>query len=471
MKHLLRTILLVGILCMAGCKEDEPQMVSFPEETLESPSYGWTYNLGIEANCLWSIRTESSKVRIEPSSGEGNSTVILHLPENKTYDDITFRITITSEDGTSSDVLTITQKERIGLAVGEVSQIPEGGATIDIPVKTNEPSLSVTCPDWVSLISSRALKDYTYTFAIQPNKTGGVRTGRIHFRGNDTDDSINIMQDSYAPTGASLQDDISIVSSKSFKTRILLEPEYADFSKLGIKTSGGCDASVENEHLHVNLPGYGKYGVSLMSYNKVLCNTEIERFPPNPLYPEELQEVYLGQSNFLYYSYYSKDYIVRSSNENVIVIDKDGKPRAVGYGTATVSVTHPKADCYGEQFFKVEPFLLEARVGWFEQKWDGSFDIQFAARAEGPANMSFDGFVVIDKNGRAIVLNDGIVKSNNGGDFRLYTVRTDAINARQDGYPNVLEALRGTKIMVQVNFGGNVFQRTAPVDVMTVAFY
>lgn len=240
MKTILKTLLLVAVLCLAGCSGDDPQSVAFADETLESPSFGWTYNLNIEANCLWSISTETSGIRIESSSGEGSSTVVLHLMENKTYDDSTHRITITSEDGTSSDILTIVQKAMTGIEVGKTDMISEEGGTFTIPVKTNDEITSVDTPDWITFTSSRALTSYTYEFTAEPNRTGAVRSGTVTLKGKELSKNIEVTQDSYTPTDVEIPELLAssfILEEAKYEDvsiTVKATPEYADASKLSV---------------------------------------------------------------------------------------------------------------------------------------------------------------------------------------------------------------------------------------------
>ena len=468
----MKTVLLLALLCLAGCKSEEAPYLEVSTDKTEVDCTEETLTVTVSSNGSWRTVLDKGNTYIGSMEGEGPGTVIFELPGNKTYDDVIYTLNTQSTDGSMSDTKTILQKASIGLEVKGISQIPEGGATVDIPVKTNDNITSVETPDWITFTSSRALTSYTYTFKVEPNKTGAVRKGTVRFKGNATEKAVEVTQDSYAPTGVSFKDDLSFVTAESFGTGILLEPEYADPSKLTVKTSGNCKASIENGELNVTLTDYGTYSITIFSYNQEIAKVKGERVAPNPFYEGETQEAYLGQSDFLKYRYYSKDYTLRSSNPGVVAIGSDGKPRAVGTGTATITATHPKVDCYGTQTVKVEPFLLESRIGIELEKSNGIFDVRFAARVEGPAGMSCDGFVVTDRNGYVKILDKGNFKYHMMGETGcFYTIATDAISVSRNGYHNVEEALEGYRMMVQTTINGKTYQRTVPINTRHVAFY
>ena len=138
MKHLLRTILLLGILCMAGCKEEEPQSVAFKVRALNVGNKQETLELGIQANCQWYTITDSRFIETNENTGNGDAVISLTVHPNHQYEDLTHEIIICSEDGTSNDILTIKQESKKGLIAGRVDMISEEGGVFKFPVNTNE---------------------------------------------------------------------------------------------------------------------------------------------------------------------------------------------------------------------------------------------------------------------------------------------------------------------------------------------
>lgn len=463
--------LLMAVLCLCGCSsESDPQSVAFSMDEYEFDANGGTLDVKITANCIWYIVGSFNRI-VNLQNGEGDTTLRVTIPQNTSYDGITYTIPINSEDGTSSDVLVIRQKAGIGMEIGEVGMIPAEGGSFTIPVRTNDESVQVETPEWITFTSSRALTGYTYSFTAEPNKTGAVRGGTVTLKGSTLSKSVEVEQDSYAPTGVELREYPNYISSKEFATEISLIPEYADYSKLGIKRSANCIALIENDTLSLSLTDYGKFTVYFLSDDKEIERVDGEYIPSSIFSLEETQEVYLGQSDFLSYWYYTSDYILKSSDESVVEIDEHGKPYAVGFGSSVISVTHPEVDVYDEVEVKVEPFLIESGIGWLGETGNGTFDVNFAARLEGPYGMTCSGFLISDKDGYVEILNEGNISySSLGETASIVKIWSNTINVSRAGYSNILDALEGYRLMAEVVIDGKVYQRTVRISMSQVSY-
>lgn len=391
MKTILKTLLLMTVLCLAGCSSEDPQSVAFADETLESPSYGWTYNLSIEANCPWIISTGTSGIRIESSSGEGSSTVILHLAENKTYDDITHRVTVTSEDGTSSDILTIVQKAATGIEAEKTDMVSEEGGTFAIPVKTNDNITSVDTPDWITFTSSRALTSYTYEFTAEPNRTGAVRSGTVTLKGKELSKNIEVKQDSYAPTGidaSSIPDMIPVLYSYETMTttpvsyKLHIEPEYADPSKISVNSQFPtiCDAKVVGDSIRFDFKysgwGYGQYiTFTFFSGGKEIAKKKVEPVNGDIGIIKGRREFYLGEEFEIQVMIPEKYYTTTVSDTKAIKILSPNKFRAEKTGTYTISFTNLASGISTDIPVTISKCITKAYMSYCYD-WGSMWDVQ-----------------------------------------------------------------------------------------------
>ena len=187
----------MAVLCMVGCsEEEEPQRVSFSFREVEVESQCDPVKMIVNANCSWHIQSDNRSLGFSAYNGTGTDTITITVPENDKYETVTYRATIFSDDRTSTDQLIVKQKEKPGLEMGNTLGISEAGGVIELPVKTNDKIVSVKTPDWITFTSSRALTGYTYTFTVEPNKTGEKRSGFIWIYGERTSDCSYISQDS-----------------------------------------------------------------------------------------------------------------------------------------------------------------------------------------------------------------------------------------------------------------------------------
>lgn len=466
MKKFISFILLLGMVCLAGCKED--QVVSFAVKEMNVGPDATRMNVKIEANCSWTVKDESNMTFTEVKEGTGPKEIIIIVYTNPDYEQKKYTVSITSEDGTSADILTIIQGERFGLEADSSKIVSEEGGTFEIPIKTNDEITSVDTPSWISFTSSRSMTGYTYIFSAEQNKTGSIRNGSIALNGKYKTWNVEVKQDSYAPNSITFREDYSCITKRKFIADFFVEPAYADLSKLSIATSENCKASISDGAVYAEISDFGAFNISFFSDGEEILKYKGEYIPEKPFYYDDIQEAYLGSTGFLRYEHYSSNYILHSSNPDVVAIGEKNRISAVGYGTSMVSVSHPNStECYDEIWIEVVPFLLDARIGGYTQIPGGAFDVNFAARVEGPRNMAVSGFMIIDPSGYIVMTNNGSISEID--DFTKQ-ITASAIRVNWGGYPNINEALRGYIFVVETVIDGQVHKRSLPINVMNVGF-
>lgn len=267
MKKILSIITLLGMLCLVGCRNEEPQSVAFTVKDISVGKDAQRLNITIEANCPWTITDERNKTFTEIKSGEGTTTTPFVVFSNSDYENKEYKVIVTSEDGTSSDTLAVHQAEAKGIEVKNIEMINAEGGNVDIPVNTNDKVINIITPEWISFTNSRTLSPYIYTFNADPNKTGSPRKGSIEFQGENTLKRISVKQDSYAPTGVNLSSipDVMIVditdadiidSIRQFP--ICLIPDYADFNKLSMDYQPRTHCIITADYPFINIEFYNK---------------------------------------------------------------------------------------------------------------------------------------------------------------------------------------------------------------------
>lgn len=401
MKKIIGFILLLGILCLVGCSKEEAQSVAFSVKELKVDKDGCTTRIEITANCPWSITDTDQFVFINTESGQGNVSVSVTVWRNEEYDDRQCTISIHSEDGSSSDHLSIYQSANIGLELSTPETVKAEGGEFGMNVSTNDEIESVETPEWITYTSSRALTGYTYSFTAEPNKTGSPRKGPIRLRGKNLTRYVNVEQDSYTPEQVRIENLPEYTFESSWKRKISVVPEYADFSKLSVSCDECCEGYIENGNvLVIKSKGYGKHSFQFTSGGNTIPGATFEYLPETPFSKANVK-TYLLADGFLDWAYYSNEVTVQSSNENVVEIQEGGKAVACGIGTATVYTEHKKAGMSGKQVVTVEPFIATAEVHHYDSNEEKS---SFMIKIECHESASFDGYYIEDKDGTLLYI-------------------------------------------------------------------
>ncbi len=473
MKTIMRTALLLSVLCLTGCKGEDPQSVKFLPNELYAVDYGCNISLSITANCPWRITENSDLIELDQMQGTGDATINGRLLPNTGYDALAHQITVTSQDGTSSDLCTINQGPAIKVEISEIDMLPEEGGTFFMPVQTNDVIKDVQTPEWIEFVSSRGLTGYTYTFTAEPNKTGKQREGYVTIEGETGFyDIASVMQDSYAPTSIIIEDFPAYLTTTSFWRYISVEPEYADLSKLEIsfpETGYAKIKEYDESLISVYMPEYGEYPICIYAEKDTIFRAILEHLPTNPFSYAGPDEAFLGQDDGIaQWTYQSSLYTLESSDISVIRVIDNRKFEAVGIGTAVISAGIPETNIHSTCTIRVENFTAKVNAGQIKQLEDGSYDVTFSAMIKGPVGFRISDFIVKDRNGTEIFKNEGTIKPAGPNGYTINTPETNADFDREE-YSSINSLLSGYKFLVTVDIDNKKFQREIYVNGYTVS--
>lgn len=291
-------IMLLSVLCLFGCSssENEPQRVSFSFKEQSVSNELQTICIPVLSNCVWTISEVYGSLIIETPKGEGNMDAFIYIRENKTSDDITHTAVITSEDGSSTDKFVIYQKATPKFEFDYPELINCKGGNVDIKISTNEQIASITTPDWLKQTSSRAMKDFTYSFNAEENKTGGVRYGTVTIKSEYKNRTLNISQDSYDPISVDIPDLPERADTSFLSLYCHIEPEYADWRKLELEASHSENVKIYKNNIQIYLePGYNS--IRFNCNHKNIYSKMIKYFPEIEVFPKVSQCVLMNTNN------------------------------------------------------------------------------------------------------------------------------------------------------------------------------
>lgn len=461
MKKILSIIMLLGMVCLVGCKED--QQVSFSIKEINFGKDSETKQVEIIANCPWVITGLGDFIKTSVDCGNGNELISVTAWSNNDYDDRTHLITVQSEDGTSLDHLYISQSANIGLELEKPEMIKAEGGDFELKIKTNDDITGIETPDWITYTSSRALSEYTYTFTAEPNKTGSVRRGDIRYRGKNLTDYVKIEQDSYMPVRVKPEKDTICTTNHEVSIPLTAEPEYADISKLRLSyryvptnNYENFHMSIENGNLNVSMEKHGHYTVFLEDDERnILSLVDIAYLPSYPLsiYGREL---YTGESIWYscpfaltsFFDTYSSDPTVIKTYQNYII--------AVGEGTATVTYECPDASIFHQTEITVKPVIVEA-VGSWSSYSNSDYEYIFMAKIKCKHNFEVLQCLILNNQNR--VIEDKYTISSDG---ILYTKK---IKIPRGDYKHRYEAVKGYSLWMSITTNGNTHQIIQPINV------
>lgn len=442
MRKTLYNILSCFLFLIAGCSENDdtgitPQSVRFITQDISVNADAHRLNLTIEANCPWTITDQKNKVYAETKEGYGSleiPIIVFYNPEFKSQE---YTITVSSEDKTSTDTLIIKQGEAKGLVLSELELINPEGGLLEFPFKTNDSIELVTLPDWIELQSSRSLNTYTYTLLASSNKTGKPRSGYIKVKGGVTSEEVKVEQDSYTPVNVNISqvpDIIPVIyTEESNNTEILsypvsLEPEYADWDKLSIKTTKQDNYNIflKESNLYFQCKTNKKYhfkdsvDISFYAFNNQLSTKtlQIESVKGDFLSDIEL-EVYKGEEFKIETDDVPCGYVDIILPEDKAVTNLDNFMfRTETVGIHTIQLIHKLTGDTKNITVKSDKVLARAFLS-YSYNWGTNWDVEITGEVKG-LNIQDHTTCFIDGNSGILTpLNK--IHSENGGINRFVT--------------------------------------------------
>ena len=180
----------------------EQTTLTISPNELTFKSEGEEKTFSITSNSDWIITNPSTWCKINPTQGNGNSTITAIADPSEEYDDRNFNLTIKA--GETTKVMTVTQKKKDAIILTkEKYDIPTEGDNIAVEVKSNI-SYSTIIPDehkeWIKQVETkqlgRGLETKNLNFEISANPTTDKREGSIVIKDNSSSlaDTIHVYQ-------------------------------------------------------------------------------------------------------------------------------------------------------------------------------------------------------------------------------------------------------------------------------------
>ena len=180
----------------------EQTTLTISPNELTFKSEGEEKTFSITSNFDWIITNPSTWCKINPTQGNGNSTITTIADPSDEYDDRNFNLTIKA--GETTKVMTVTQKKKDAIILTkEKYDIPTEGDNNTVEVKSNI-SYSTIIPEehneWIKQVETkqlgRGLETKNLNFEISANPTTDKREGIIIIKDNSSSlaDTIHVYQ-------------------------------------------------------------------------------------------------------------------------------------------------------------------------------------------------------------------------------------------------------------------------------------
>ena len=158
-------------------------------------------NIQVQANVKFSVEVDAGCkdwVTYNSTKGLSNSTVVLDIAENKTYDSREGKVTIKENGGSLSSTITIKQSQLDGLFITTPEyNLSNEKHTLTVEVSTNVEFDVTPEADWVKYVQTKGLSSKQIILEVAENDTYDQRetTVSVNQKNGDLSGTIKIKQD------------------------------------------------------------------------------------------------------------------------------------------------------------------------------------------------------------------------------------------------------------------------------------
>ena len=201
-----RFFLFLGIAAMAvAChKPVAPELTINSDKEVTVSAEGETVSVQITSNVAWTASiSNSSWASVMPASGEaGSATIKVSVMKNDETDARSLDLTVTAmgEEETKTEKVVINQLQKNALvAPGDAIEIDCNEQDVNIALKANVDYDITPGVDWITVVKTKALSDYTAVVHVALNKSDKARTGSVQVKGDGVNAEVTIKQGAFEP--------------------------------------------------------------------------------------------------------------------------------------------------------------------------------------------------------------------------------------------------------------------------------
>ena len=185
----------LGIL--AGCKAKElTPAIDISTPSASAAAKDKTITIRFVSNIDWTATSSAPWCKLSSTSSPGQAgenELKITLDPNPDYEPRTATVTIKAE-GLEKNV-TVTQEAAAGLIVdGATYEVAVEGDRLSIPVQANVDYTVTPDADWITVVQSKALQDYTIVLDVAGNTTGEERSATVTVAGGGLTKTFTVKQ-------------------------------------------------------------------------------------------------------------------------------------------------------------------------------------------------------------------------------------------------------------------------------------
>lgn len=283
MKRIVPMLLIATLFIFTSCEKDPFLSISLNE--VSAPFQGNETSVVINTNNPWTIQSPEW-CEVKPNAGEaGETTVVIHVKPNETYDPRECDIIVSSD--VLTEVIKVTQLcESVIFTENTEYLLSWNPQVLTLPIQSNIGTQVSVSAEWIQFQEVKGLVSNNLIFNVQENETGATRDAEITIKDNESNVSakVKVSQNSVIanlPEGCVFYEKVhTFITSKTGITKIKFITESAITSE-DVLVEKAIYLVKNNETLEIHTPSS-----QFIAHNNCELMFSGDKYEDNTIYSE-----------------------------------------------------------------------------------------------------------------------------------------------------------------------------------------
>lgn len=215
--YLLLTLLMCLMSSSMCSPEPDPSTISVSTSSVSFDSNSGFQTISVSSNTNWNVSGGESWLTVTPTSGSGNSSIMLSVKANKDFTSKNCTLTISTMDGEASEYVSVIQEAaelKLSVDVNELNFSEKEGDLQHLTISSNSEWKITGKPEWLDLSSASGSGNSTINLKTNSfNNSSSVRQETLLVTANGKSLEVKVTQKAGLVASCEVElDDVVILS-------------------------------------------------------------------------------------------------------------------------------------------------------------------------------------------------------------------------------------------------------------------
>ena len=177
------TIRAEGLSQTVTVKQPANLGIIVPNQSITLAAGDKSFEVEVQANVQYDVVISADWIKQKGTKGLITNNLSFSVEENQTYDERKATVTISQQDGSISQTISVKQAAKEGLELEKKEyDMPVEGGTLEVKVKSNVTFEVTPSVGWIHYVETKALDANTVVLSVDASNIYETRTGKVSIK-------------------------------------------------------------------------------------------------------------------------------------------------------------------------------------------------------------------------------------------------------------------------------------------------